>query len=57
MYVFIQDTKADAPVNALMQKRAVEVYEFVYTSLPSKADDLFAPTPAPGTPPTPTDAK
>ncbi|EIP97042.1 hypothetical protein OpiT1DRAFT_01470 [Opitutaceae bacterium TAV1] len=43
VYVFVTDTKADAPVNALMKKRAVEVYEFVYTSLPAKADDLLAP--------------
>ncbi|MDR1280355.1 MAG: DUF4340 domain-containing protein [Opitutaceae bacterium] len=52
VYVFMTDTKADAPVNALMKKRAVEVYEFVYTSLPAKADDLFALEPSKAATPT-----
>lgn len=47
VYVVIEDSKADAPVNALMKKRAVEVYEFVYTSLPANADALFTPAPPP----------
>ncbi len=48
--VFAQVTHGDAsaPVNALMAKRAFEVSDYIFTSLPQKLDDLFEPpTPPP----------
>ena len=55
VYVFITHSDANAPVNALMQKRAFQISEYTFTSLPQKQDELFdaAPPPAPAatTPP------
>ncbi len=52
--VFAAITHSDpaAPVNALMQRRACQVAEYVYTSLPKDAAELFEPAPAPVAPPT-----
>ncbi|MGA3008243.1 MAG: hypothetical protein ABSE59_10165, partial [Opitutaceae bacterium] len=52
VYVFITCSDAAAPINALMKKRAFEVYESAYTGLPGTPDDLFvaAPPPAAKTP-------
>jgi hypothetical protein len=47
VYAFIASTDAAAPVNALMKKRAFQVYDWNFTSLPQKPDELFAPVPAP----------
>jgi hypothetical protein len=47
VYVFITSSDANAPVNALMQKRAFQVYEYAFTSLPQKPEELFEPAPVP----------
>ena len=47
VFVFITSSDASAPVNAWMQKRAFQVLESTFTSLPQKAEELFEPTPAP----------
>ncbi len=36
---------ATAPVNALMQKRAFQISDYTFTSLPQKSDELFEPAP------------
>lgn len=58
--VFVTITHGDgpaAPINALMAKRAFQIAEYTFTSLPTKAADLFeaappppAPAPTPATP-------
>ena len=47
--VFITITHSDpaAPVNALMAKRAFQIAEYSFTSLPQKSADLFEPEPRP----------
>lgn len=56
VFVFVTAGDAAAPVNGLMQKRAFQVYEHSFTSLPQKADELFEPAPAPAPAPTPAPA-
>ena len=46
VFVFITHSDASAPVNALMQKRAFQIPEYVFTGLPQKAEDLFEAAPA-----------
>ena len=49
VYVFVTSSDEKAPVNALMKKRAFQVEDYVFTSLPEKPDDVFerrAPAPA-----------
>ncbi|HUR59273.1 MAG TPA: DUF4340 domain-containing protein [Opitutaceae bacterium] len=41
VFVFITHSDASAPLNALMQKRAFQIPEYVFTGLPQKAEDLF----------------
>jgi hypothetical protein len=41
VFVVISSSDAKAPVNELMGKRAFEVDEYAFTSLPQKPDDLF----------------
>ncbi len=41
VYIQITDTKSDSPVAALMQKRAVEIYDYAFTGLPATPDDLL----------------
>lgn len=41
VFVFITHSDASAPVNALMKKRAFQVAEYLFTSLPQKRDELF----------------
>lgn len=43
VFVKISSSESDAPVNALMQKRAFQVGEYVFTSLPQTPTDLFKP--------------
>lgn len=57
VFVSIAHTDANAPVNALMQKRAFQIYEYTFTSLPAKPDELFTPAPPPAATPTPAPAK
>ncbi|HVU18570.1 MAG TPA: DUF4340 domain-containing protein [Candidatus Didemnitutus sp.] len=47
VYVFISDKDAAAPINALMAKRAFQVADYGFTSLPTKEDDLFEKPPEP----------
>jgi hypothetical protein len=47
VYAFISSSDPAAPVNALMKKRAFQVYDWNYTSLPQKPDELFEAVPAP----------
>jgi hypothetical protein len=47
VYAFITCSNPSAPVNALMQKRACQIYDYSYTSLPEKPGDLFGPAPPP----------
>ncbi|MFA5264254.1 MAG: DUF4340 domain-containing protein, partial [Opitutaceae bacterium] len=41
VYVFVKDSDAKDPINALMLKRAFQVFEYSFTSLPQKPDELF----------------
>lgn len=47
VFALITHSDANAPVNALMQKRAFQITDFTFTSLPQKADELFEPAPPP----------
>ncbi len=51
VFAFVTHSDASAPVNALMQKRAFEVTDYLFTSLPQKPEDVFEPLPPPPTPP------
>ena len=51
VFAVISSSDAKAPVNALMQKRAFQISDYIFTGLPQKADELFEP--APPTPPAP----
>ncbi len=46
VYAFVTHSDTDAPINGLMTKRAFQVAEYTFTSLPQKADDLFESPPA-----------
>jgi hypothetical protein len=50
VYAFIVGSDPQAPVNALMRQRAFQIDEYVFSSLPQKAEDLFEPAPAPAPP-------
>lgn len=56
VFVSVTSSKSDAPVNALMQKRAFEASDYVFSGLPEKPADLFQAAPPPAKPATP-DAK
>lgn len=45
VFAFITHSDPDARINALMQKRAFRVYDWTFTSLPAKPDELFEPLP------------
>ena len=47
VFVTISSTDANAPVNGLMKKRAVQVAEYVFSTLPKDPGELFAPVPPP----------
>jgi Domain of unknown function (DUF4340) len=47
VYVFITSSDAGATINALMAKRAFQVFESNFTGLPQKRDELFEPIPPP----------
>ena len=51
VFAFITHSDASAPVNALMQKRAFEVTDYLFTSLPQKPEDVFEPLPPLPAPP------
>ncbi len=47
VFVSIAHSDAAAPVNALMAKRAFQIADYTFTSLPQKSADLFEPAPPP----------
>ncbi len=47
VYASITSSDAAAPIDALMKKRAFQISDWNFTSLPQKPDDLFEPIPAP----------
>ncbi|HEU5079394.1 MAG TPA: DUF4340 domain-containing protein [Opitutaceae bacterium] len=47
VYAFVKSSDAKSPVNAMAAKRAFQVYEYAFTSLPEKRDELFEPAPTP----------
>lgn len=51
VFVNVANSDANAPVNALAQKRAFQIADFVFTSLPQKADELFEPVTPPAAAP------
>ncbi len=53
VFVSLSHSDPAAPINALSAKRAFQIYDYTYTSLPQKPEDLFtaAPPPPPPTPP------
>jgi hypothetical protein len=59
VFVFITHSDPSAPVNAAMQKRAYQVSEYTFTSLPQKPEEIFEPAPPPSPAPaaTPDPAK
>jgi hypothetical protein len=56
VFAFITHSDASAPVNAAMQKRAYQISEYTFTSLPQKSEELFEPAPPPPPPATPAPA-
>ena len=53
VFAFITSSDPAAPVNALMKKRAFEVYDWIFNGLPQKSDEFFEPVPAPAPAPAP----
>ena len=56
VYVSISYPDTTAPATALMQKRAVSISDYLFTSLPQKTEEMFEaaiPTPSPSPTPTP----
>lgn len=47
VFAFVTDSDPQAPVNALMQKRAFQIGDYTFTSLPQTRDELFTAPPAP----------
>jgi hypothetical protein len=47
VFVIITNTDPDAPINALMQKRAFQVSDYIFTGLPQNPADFFEPAPPP----------
>lgn len=47
VFAFVTSTDANAPINAVMQKRAFQIGDYLFTSLPQKPDELFEPAPVP----------
>ena len=50
VFVFISSGDSSAPVNALMKKRAFQIGDYIFTSLPQKPADLFEAAPPPPAP-------
>ncbi len=47
VFVFISTSDPSAPLNSLMQKRAFQIADYTFTSLPQKPADLFEAAPPP----------
>ncbi|PAW68972.1 MAG: hypothetical protein B9S34_00510 [Opitutia bacterium Tous-C1TDCM] len=50
VFASVSHGDAAAPVNALMAKRAFQIADYAFTSLPQKAEELFEPAPPPAPP-------
>lgn len=46
VFAAISSSDGKAPINALMRRRAFEIDDYTFTSLPKNLDDLFDPAPA-----------
>jgi hypothetical protein len=46
VFAFITSSDPGAAVNTLMKKRAFQIFDWTFTSLPQKRDELFEPVPA-----------
>jgi hypothetical protein len=46
VYAFVTHSDDSAPINGLMQKRAFQIAEYIFTGLPQKPDELFEAAPA-----------
>jgi hypothetical protein len=58
VFALIAHGDAAAPINGLMAKRAFQISDYTFTSLPQKADELFEPAPPPPAPaPAPAEKK
>jgi hypothetical protein len=47
VYAFITSSDPAAPINAIMKKRAFQIYDWNFTSLPQTRDEFFEPVPEP----------
>lgn len=47
VFISISHSDPTAPINALSAKRAFQIYDYTYTSLPQKPEDLFTAAAAP----------
>ena len=47
VFAHISTSDTASSVNALMQKRAFQISDYTFTSLPQKSDELFEPAPPP----------
>lgn len=52
VYAFVTSSDPSAPINSMMARRSFQVYEYAFTGLPQKPDELFeaATPPAPPAP-------
>jgi len=54
VFAFVSSADGKASIDVLMQKRTFQIYEYAFTGLPQKPDELFeaipAPPPAPAAP-------
>jgi hypothetical protein len=53
VFAYITHSEGGQPINALMQKRAFQIAEYSFTSLPQKAEEMFEPVPPAPAPPPP----
>jgi hypothetical protein len=56
VFAHLTHSEGSQPINALMQKRAFQIAEYSFTSLPQKAEELFEPVPPPSPAPAPASA-
>jgi len=49
VFVSLSHSDSAAPINELSAKRAFQIYDYTYTSLPQKPEDLFTNAPPPPT--------
>lgn len=54
VFAFVTSSDSNAPVNAMMQKRAFQISDYSFTALPQKPADLFEALPPASTPPSST---